>query len=222
MAGADAIDERLRRARDHYAGELGLGRWLVRLPAATSALSAAAAVAAGSWAVYVTERGDDRVERYVVFLDDSARPVRVDLARDDWTPAEGVWAETAARWVRYLRARPLDVPTLAYQRREVIEAASREVYAGLREWMARADRDMGHSAVDFELVAVNVVQASDKRGTVLVRWRERERRAGQLGGWAAMSGTVTLALDPPAVRKELERNPSGVYVVDFSFSREAA
>jgi type IV secretory pathway TrbF-like protein len=41
-------------------------------------------------------------------------------------------------------------------------------------------------------------------------------------GWAAMSGTVTLALDPPAVRKELERNPSGVYVVDFSFSREAA
>ena len=31
-----------------------------------------------------------------------------------------------------------------------------------------------------------------------------------------------LVLDPPRVRKELERNPSGIYVVDFSFSREAA
>jgi type IV secretory pathway TrbF-like protein len=222
MAASDVVDERLRRARAHYASELGLGRWIVRLLAATTVLSTAAAVAAGSWAVYVTKQAGDRIERYVVFLDDAGNPVRVDLARDAWTPAEGVWAEYAARWVRYLRSRPLDVPTLEYQRREVIEAASRDVYTGLREWMARADRDMGHSAVDFELVSVNVVQSSDRRGTVLVRWKERERRAGQVGDWAAMSGTVTLALNPPEVRKELERNPSGIYVVDFSFSREAA
>jgi type IV secretory pathway TrbF-like protein len=214
--------ERLTRARAHYASELGLGRGLVRALAVSTVLATLAAVCAGSWAVYVSWQAEARVERYVVFLDDAGAPMRVELTQDRWQPIEGIWADCAARWVRYLRARPLDIPTLEFQRRQVIQVASREVYAGLHEWMLRADQEMGHSAVDVELVAVNVVGSTGQGATVLVRWRERERRGGMIGDWQKMSGTVALVIDPPRVRKELERNPTGIYVVDFSFSKEAA
>ena len=213
--------QRLARGRAHYASELGLGRSLVRVLAATTVLSTLAAICAGSWAVFVTRQAEGRIERYVVFLDDAAAPVRVELAQDGWKPIEGIWADYAARWVRNLRSRPLDIPTLEFQRQQGIQVASREVYAGLREWMLRADHDMGRSAVDVELVAINVVGSDAERATVLVRWRERERRAGMVGDWQPMSGTVALVLDPPRVKKELKRNPTGIYVVDFSFSKEA-
>jgi type IV secretory pathway TrbF-like protein len=216
------LKERLARGRAHYASELGLGRGLVRVLAATTVLSTLAAVCAGSWALFVTRQAEGRVERYVVFLDDAGSAVRVELAQDRWQPIEGIWADSAARWVRNLRSRPGDIPTLEFQRQQVIQVASRDVYAGLREWMLRADRDMGQAAVDVELVAINVVGSSERQATVLVRWRERERRAGMVGDWQPMSGTVALVLDPPRVKKELERNPTGIYVVDFSFSKEAS
>ena len=217
-----ATRERLGRARAHYASELGLGRTVVQVLAATTVLATLAAICAGSWAVFVTWEASGRVERYVVQLDSAGDAVRVTLAQDDWQPIEGIRADCAARWVRNLRSRPQDVPTLEYQRRQVVQVASHDVYAGLRAWMLRADRDMSQAAVDVELVAVNVVGSSERQATVLVRWRERERRGGMVGAWQSMSGTVALVLDPPRVRKELERNPSGIYVVDFSFSREAA
>lgn len=215
-------EERLARGRAHYARELGLGRGLVRALAATTVLSTLAAICAGSWALVVTRAAEGRIERYVVFLDDAGSPVRVELTADRWQPLEGIWADCAARWVRNLRARPQDIPTLEFQRQQVIQVASREVFSSLREWMLRADQDMGRSAVDVELVAINVVGSDGHQATVLVRWRERERRAGMVGDWQPMSGTVSLVLDPPRVKKELERNPTGIYVVDFSFSKEAA
>jgi type IV secretory pathway TrbF-like protein len=215
------LEDKLTRARAHYAAELGLGRGLVRALAVGIVATSLAAIAAGSWAVWVTWQAAARIERYVVFLDDAGTAVRVDLARDDWTPQKGIWADTAARWVRNLRSRPVDVPTLKFQREQVIQTSSRETFDGLRAWMLQADRDMEHSAVDVELVSVNVVSSDERRATVLVRWRERERRVAMLGAWQSMTGTVALVLDPPKVREELQRNPPGIFVVDFSFSREA-
>ena len=101
-----------------------------------------AAVAAGGWALHVTRREADAVQRYVVYLDAGMAPVaqaRIDSA---WTPGPGAWLDFSRRWVRDLRSRPTDLETLKLQRREVIWTTHERAYAPLQASMRKADDEL--------------------------------------------------------------------------------
>src|SRR6188472_3939542 len=109
------------RPRDFFARQVGLGRAVVWSTSAAAVICALGAVGAGSWAIYETGRGADRVERYVVYLDDRSMPVSEAEIGKTWTPTDGAYLDFASRWIRFLRSRPLDIETLKFQRRQVID-----------------------------------------------------------------------------------------------------
>jgi type IV secretory pathway TrbF-like protein len=121
--------------------------------------------------------------------------------------------------VRFLRARPLDIETLKYQRREVIWTTDARVYAALQSSMHEADEQVRHAAVDVQTIAANLVDSSEPgRAVVLVRWTETVR--GSPSPSVAWTGTLTLTYQEPKAQKEFERNPLGIYVTSFQLSQE--
>jgi type IV secretory pathway TrbF-like protein len=220
VAGNVMHAEPYDRPRDFFARQVGLGRAVVWSTSAAAVLSTLGALAAGSWAVYETRLSTDRVERYVVYLDDQSLPVGQAQIGKMWTPTDGAYLDFASRWIRFLRARPLDVETLKFQRREVIYTTDARVYSALKESMQAADDQLRQAAVDVLSVSANLVESGPSRTVVLVRWTERVRDGG-LTKATPWTGTLTLAYEEPKVHREFERNPLGIYVVDFQLSQES-
>ncbi len=208
------------RPRDFFARQVGLGRAVVWSTSAAAVICALGAVGAGSWAIYETGRGADRVERYVVYLDDRSMPVSEAEIGKTWTPTDGAYLDFASRWIRFLRSRPLDIETLKFQRRQVIDTTDARVYAALKESMQAADEELRQAAVDVLSVSANLVERGPSRTVVLVRWTEQVRDGG-LTKATPWTGTLTLAYEEPKVRREFERNPLGIYVIDFQLSQES-
>jgi type IV secretory pathway TrbF-like protein len=208
------------RPRDFLARMAGLGRPVLWSLATTSVLGVAAAVAAGSWALYETRHAADAVQRYVVYVDGQTVPVgqaRIDAA---WTPGPGAYVDFARRWVRFLRSRPTDIETLKYQRREVIRTTDARVYAELQESMRKADDELRQSALDVLSISANLVDSGPGRAVVLARWTEQARNAAGAAP-VAWTATLTLTYQEPRAQAELERNPLGIYVTSFQISQES-
>lgn len=214
MAAAEPYD----RPRDYIARRIGLGRPVLWSLAATTLVSTVAAVAAGGWALHVTRREADAVQRYVVYLDAGMAPVaqaRIDPA---WTPGPGAWLDFSRRWVRDLRSRPTDLETLKLQRREVIWTTDERAYAPLQASMRKADDELRASAVDVTSISANLQDGGKGRAVTLVRWTEQVRASPQPPTtWTA---TLTLAYLEPKAQAEFERNPLGIYVTNFQVSQE--
>jgi len=208
------------RSRDHFVRVVGLGRRTMAMMGLATVLSSAAAIAAGGWAAHEAWLGQSRVERYVVYLDDQSLPVSTARVSSSWAPEDGTYVDFAQRWIRYLRARPLDVGTLKYQRGEVIKTTDQQVWGPLQESMKRADEQVRTHAIDVLTISANLVerQANDT-AVVLVRWTEQVRAAGM--AVAAWTATMTIAHQPPQVRREFERNPLGLFVHNFQITQES-
>ena len=207
------------RPRDFVARMAGLGRPVLWSLAATSLLATVAAIGAGSWALYEARHAADSVQRYVVYLDGQSMPVGQARISSSWQPGDGAWLDFARRWVRFLRARPLDIETLKYQRREVIWTTDARGLCGTPEQHARGGR-AGQ--------ACGGGCADDRRQP----GRQQPARAG--GGAGALdrdgaelalaAGGVDRHADPhlPGAQgaAEFERNPLGIYVTSFQLSQE--
>lgn len=214
MAAAEPYD----RPRDYIARRIGLGRPVLWSLAATTLVSTVAAVAAGGWALHVTRREADAVQRYVVYLDAGMAPVaqaRIDSA---WTPPPGAWLDFARRWTRELRNRPTDMPTFEAQRRELIWTTDARAYDRLQPVLKRADDELRNTAVDITSVSANLKESGRGRAIVFVRWTEQARAAAQPP--TAWTATLTLAYQEPKAQAQMERNPLGIFVTDFQLSQE--
>ena len=119
------------RPRDHFARVVGLGRRTLWLMGTATVVSSLAAAAAGFVALREVRGGQDRVERWVVYLDDQSLPVAQARVGSTWQPEDGTFVDFASRWVRYLRARPLYLGALKYQLAEVIKATDHQVGTAL-------------------------------------------------------------------------------------------
>ena len=110
--------------------------------------------------------------------------------------------------------------TLKYQRGEVIKTTDQQVWGPLQESMKRADEQVHTHAIDVLTISANLVerQANDT-AVVLVRWTEQVRAAGMAA--AAWTATMTIAHQPPQVRREFERNPLGLFVHNFQITQES-
>lgn len=204
------------RPRDWFMRAAGVGKTAILLATGAALLSSALATGTASWALYEARQAPRRVERYVVYVGPGTQPVSVDLVGTDWSPRAGAWADFAARWVRYLRARPLDVPTLRFQRQEVIWSTDQRVWPLLRESMTAADEALRSTAVDVLGVGANLRESTPSHAVVSVEWSETFRNEGEARVYTAL---LTLALKPPETRAELDQNPLGLFVTSFQISR---
>ena len=208
------------RPRDHFVRVVGLGRRTLWLMGTATVLSSLSAAAAGFIALREVQASQDRIERWVVYLDDQSLPVAQARVGGSWHPEDGTYIDFASRWVRYLRARPLDLGALKYQRAEVIKSTDRQVYAALGETMKAADEQVRSSAIDVHQISANLVERRpDETAVILVRWTEQVRAAGHKE--LAWTATLVVAHQPPRARREFERNPLGLFVTNFQITQES-
>lgn len=209
------------RSRRHFADMVGLSRGTIRTMKFATVLSTIFGVAMGGLAYYEAKVSGARIERFVIYLDDQNEPVGRPIAvAAEWTPQTGVYLDFARRWVRYLRSRPADVETLKFQRGEVIRQTHRKLYTQLQPIMKQADEQLRNAAVSVDSISANLVSEDPATSTaiVLVRWVERVEESGAKSTtWTA---TLKIASVPPDSKLIFERNPLGLYTIEFQITRE--
>lgn len=77
-------------------------------------------------------------------------------------------------------------------------------------------REVGRVAIAVEMLSV--VRASPD--SFQLRWREKTYANGVLTGAERYSGVATIVLDAPSTPDHLQRNPLGLYVHAFTWSRD--
>ena len=169
---ATPLAEPYGRPRDYVWRMAGLGRPVLWSMAAATAVSAVAAVAASAWALYETRTADDRVQRWVVWVDGTAAPIgRVPIGKD-WSPNPGAYVDFAERWIRNLRSRPTDLNTLKLNRRHVIISglpedfgARRDVFNRMIEGNVIPPRLMKLDPRSYFSEALDALRRSQRAGT---------------------------------------------------------
>lgn len=212
--------EPLDRPRDFFAREVGLGHGVFRAMSVATVLSTATAIAAAGWALHTTWTAGDRVERYIVYVDSNAIPLRVSAAEADWHPDDGQFIAFAQQWVRFLRSRPRDESTLGYQRQWVGNSTDRSIYPQLLATMQAGDKQAGGSAVDVMSTSANVTEGSGNTRIVLVTWTEQVKSGSNPP--ATFTATLKIAYQKPRTSKEVSVNPVGLFVVSYQNTQQVA
>jgi len=140
-------------------------------------------------------------------------------AQTNFKPGGPVLEYFLAQWVQRVRSLPLD-PVVA--KNHWLEA-----YAYLRQSAANtlneiAQKEQPLAKLGSETVSVqvrNVVPLS--KDTYQVRWEEiRYSKEGATIESKNMTGAFTVELDPPTDETQLSKNPLGLYITQFSWSRD--
>jgi type IV secretion system protein VirB5 len=85
--------------------------------------------------------------------------------------------------------------------------------------MAKTDdpfSKVGKSAIAVEVLSV--VRASPT--SFQLRWRESTYVSGQLAQSERFTGVATIVITPPSTPERLQKNPLGLYVHAFTWSRD--
>lgn len=139
--------------------------------------------------------------------------------RANYVPNKKVVEYFLVQWITWVRSTPLD-PIVA--RNQWITA-----YAYLRQSAATALNGIAIKEQPLSKIGVETVSVQAKNivalsaNTYQVRWAETTTsREGTLIGTREMTGVFNIELDPPTDEKKLKQNPLGLFIKQFSWSRD--
>ncbi|WP_368565954.1 conjugal transfer protein TrbF [Pseudoxanthomonas sp. UTMC 1351] len=162
--------------------------------------------------------GRSTVTPYVVEVDMFGQVRAVAPALETYQPTDAQIARELERFIRNVRALPLDPVVLrnnwleAYDYATDRGAAALNIYARSNDPFAR----VGKMTVAVEVTSV--VRASGS--SFQLRWTERSTINGSPGAVERWTAIVTIVLQPPRDAARLRKNPLGIYVNGLDWSRE--
>jgi type IV secretory pathway TrbF-like protein len=123
-----------------------------------------------------------------------------------------------ARFVEMVRGLPSD-PIVV--RQNWLRAYDWTTQAGAQALNAMAKTDDPFSKVGKSAVAVEVLSVVRASPTSFqLRWREATYVSGTLTQSERFTGVATIVIDPPSTPERLQKNPLGLYVHAFTWSRD--
>jgi type IV secretion system protein VirB5 len=161
---------------------------------------------------------ESRVTPYVVEVDKFGQVQMVGPAERDWTPSDAEIAWHLARFVRDVRALPLDPVVLRRNWLEAYDYATDRAAATLNEFARQRDpfKAVGERTVSVEVTSV--VRASPE--SFQVKWTEQAFRNGALERTERWTGILSVVIRRPTTSDVLRKNPLGLYVLGLDWSRE--
>lgn len=162
--------------------------------------------------------GRSTVTPYVVEVDAHGEVRAVGPALETYQPSDAQIARELERFIRNVRALPLDPVVLRNNWLEAYDYASDRGAAALNAYARAHDpfTRVGKATVAVEVTSV--VRASD--ASFQVRWTERSAVNGTPATTERWTGIVTLVRQPPRDAERLRKNPWGIYVDGLDWSRE--
>ena len=162
-----------------------------------------------------------QVATYVVEVDKAGMPGRIALASESFRPETAQVGYFVGEVVRLVRERPLDPVVMRQQWTKAYQFLAGPAVNGMNEYAAtdsglRSIPGQGATARTVEIR--NILQKSD--GTYQVRWTETTFANGIRRTKEDFTGLFQVKLIPPRDEADTFKNPIGVYVTNFTWSRE--
>lgn len=205
---ADAWDQRIGSAR------VQARNWRV---AAFASLTLALISTTGAIVLGVKKQ----VATYVVEVDKAGMPGRITLASEPYRPEAAQVGYFVGELVRMVRERPLDPVVLrqqwtrAYQFLAGPAVNAMNEYASAESGIRRAPGE-GPTARTVEISSI-LQKSAD---TYQVRWVESTFAGGLRRSREQYAGLFQVRIMPPRDESDAFKNPIGVYVTNFTWSRE--
>jgi type IV secretion system protein VirB5 len=164
-----------------------------------------------------------QVATYIVEIDKAGMPGRISLASETFQPAAAQVGYFIGEVVRLVRERPLDPVVMRQQWTKAYQFLAGPAVNGMNEYAA-ADSGLrnvpGEGATARTVEIKNILQKSD--GTYQVRWTETTYSNGIRRSKEDFTGLFQIKLIPPRDEADTFKNPIGVYITNFTWSREFA
>jgi type IV secretory pathway TrbF-like protein len=162
-----------------------------------------------------------QVATYVVEVDKTGMPGRITLASDTFRPEPAQVGYFVGEVVRLVRERPLDPVVMRQQWTKAYQFIAGPAVSGMNEYAAsdsglRSIPGQGATARTVEIR--NILQKAD--GTYQVRWTEATFANGIRRAKEDYTGLFQVKLIPPRDEADTFKNPIGVYITNFTWSRE--
>jgi type IV secretion system protein VirB5 len=155
---------------------------------------------------------------YVVEVDRLGDVRAVAAATETYKPADAQIAHHLERFIRNVRAVPLDPIVLRENWLEAYDSVTERGAATLSDYARTNDpfARVGQNSVAVEVTSV--VRASE--ASFQVRWIERSYMNGAIAATERWTAIVSVVLKPPRDEQRLRKNPLGLYVDGLNWSRE--
>jgi type IV secretory pathway TrbF-like protein len=164
-----------------------------------------------------------QVATYIVEVDKVGMPGRISLASDTFQPAAAQVGYFVGEVVRLVRERPLDPVVMRQQWTKAYQFLAGPAVNGMNEYAATDSglRNVpGQGATARTVEIRNILQKSD--GSYQVRWTETTYANGIRRSKDDFTGLFQIKLIPPRDEADTFKNPIGVYITNFTWSREFA
>jgi len=165
--------------------------------------------------------GKKQVAAYVVEVDKLGMPGRITLASDPYRPDAAQAGYFVGELVRLVRERPLDPVVMRKQWTRAYHFLAGDAVNTMNQY---ASADSGLDAISNRIARTvqvsNVLQKS--KDSYQVRWVETAYSNGIRRSQEQWTGLFQTAQVAPKTEEDTFRNPLGVYVTNFNWSREFA
>ena len=139
-------------------------------------------------------------------------------ASSTYEPSDAQLSWHLARFVEMVRGLPSDAVIV---RQNWLRAYDWTTQAGAQTLTAMAEandpfKDVGKLTISVDVISV--IRSSP--ASFQLRWRESTYTQGVLTDVARYTGIATIVIDPPSTPERLRKNPLGLYVHSFTWSRD--
>ena len=162
-----------------------------------------------------------QVATYVVEVDKAGMPGRITLASQIYQPATAQVGYFVGEVVRLVRERPLDPVVVRQQWTKAYQFLAGQAVKAMNEYAAS---DAGMKNLPGEGATARTVEISSilqkANDTYQIRWVETTYANGLRRSREEYTGLFQVKLMPPRDEADSFKNPIGVYVTNFTWSRE--
>lgn len=202
---AQAWDDRIGSAR------VQARNWRL---AALMALGLSAGLAAG----LVVQSARGVITPWIVEVDQHGEPVAIAPAQANYTPSDAQIAWHLGRFVEHVRGISADPVVVRNNWLRAYDYTTDQGAAALSDFARTNDpfADVGRIQVGIEVSSIIRASPSSFR----VAWTERRFVDGRLATTERWTAILTVTVQPPRTADDLRKNPLGVLVHAFNWSKE--
>ncbi len=185
-------------------------------------LAAFAAFALNALAIsgLVYEASRSTVTPYYIRVAENGQPFVVGAVPETFTPTLNEVRWQLATWLEWVRAIPLDPVVVKHNYRNAMNFMRQAAANKLNEWAQNDPRlaNIGRETVEFTLVGIAPISGTH---SYQARWKEFLRNSdGGLKEEQHWIATFNIDVVPPKTADQIQKNPIGLYIKDFQWTRE--
>lgn len=161
-----------------------------------------------------------QVATYVVEVDKAGMPGRITLASEPYRPSAAQVGYFVGEVVRMVRERPLDPVVMRQQWTRAYQFLAGPAVNAMNEYAAGETgiKAAGEGATARTVEISSILQKATD--TYQVRWVETTYSSGVRHSREEFTGLFQVKIMPPRDESDSFKNPIGVYVINFTWSRE--